>query len=111
MFGPTPDPRYHAHDFDSCLHVSARTVLYSLFGAAMCACHSSVQAAPHVAGVAANCLMSGACKSTNTGAQSMAVIMDDAEDRAGMGAPVVKYNPQDTVAAGKWFGYLLYAKY
>lgn len=73
--------------------------------------NTAVQAAPHVAGVAANCLMAGACESNSTGLQSMTVILEAAKDRVSMGSPVVKYSAEDTVALGKWFGYLLYAEF
>lgn len=77
----------------------------------VCVCHLHLQAAPHVAGVAANCFMSGSCATNQTGTQNSGVILAAAKARLAMGNPVVKYNAQATVPSGKWFGNLLYSMF
>ena len=68
-----------------------------------------LQAAPHVAGVAANCIMSGACAAGTTSMQKLAVIQAAARERLSKAdAPAYGFSGDATSTInGKYLGYLV----
>ncbi len=69
-------------------------------------------ASPHVAGVAAACIMSGACQATATGVEKAAMIQAAAQERLATGesgaASSYKYAEPSN---GNYFGRLIWAKW
>jgi hypothetical protein len=71
-----------------------------------------LQASPHVAGIAANCIMSGRCNST--GVDAMAKIQEAAQTRLNMAkgsnpTPWVAYTPKPV--SSKWYGLLVWSQF
>jgi hypothetical protein len=71
-------------------------------------------AAPFVSGVAANCLMSGACAPSSSGSDVIAKLQEAARQRAvqqpARGFSGDPLNP-DAAFAGKYYGYLVWSKW
>lgn len=69
------------------------------------------QASPHVAGIAATCMMSGACDSSSTGVQHLATLQAAAQERYSK-TPTYNFSGDATsTARNKYYGYMAYAKY
>lgn len=71
-------------------------------------------AAPHVAAVAANCLLSGACPDNSTGSEILAMVQAAAVERASL-SPRFGFrgdpdNP-DPMYAGRYYGRLVWSKW
>jgi hypothetical protein len=67
-----------------------------------------MQASPAVAGVAMNCLLSGACPANNTGVQHMSTVLAAAQQRLTL-SPT--YSFADVASRGKLMGPLVWSKF
>lgn len=67
-----------------------------------------LQAAPAVAGVVANCIMSGACAAGKTGTDHIATIKAAALERLTMSPD---YGYRDDESSGRVYGPLVWSKY
>eukprot|EP00775_Hariotina_reticulata_P001764 gene1764-2103_t len=66
-------------------------------------------AAPHIAGIAANCLMSGACDSAATGADQLNILQAAAKEKYALDAAYGFTGDPTNVSAGKYYGFLAWA--
>lgn len=67
-------------------------------------------AAPHVSGVAANCIMSGACTPGTTGMERLAAIQAAAKQRYQLGSPAYGFVGDATsTAGGHYYGWLVWS--
>uniref|UniRef100_A0A383VNZ6 Peptidase S8/S53 domain-containing protein n=1 Tax=Tetradesmus obliquus TaxID=3088 RepID=A0A383VNZ6_TETOB len=102
-----------AHTFAGPGTAIVSTVPRSIMDAGYLELGGTSMASPHVAGIAANCIMSGRCN--GTGADAMAKIQEAAQSRLNMvkgpdGTPWVTYTPTP-VAGGKYYGYLVWSQF
>jgi hypothetical protein len=72
------------------------------------------QAAPHIAGIAATCILSGACAANNTGLQNLAVIQAAAQERLAQQQPYGYLGDPSTskgLASQRYYGFLAWSKF
>lgn len=69
-------------------------------------------ASPHVAGVAANCIMSGACNAGVSGLEKFTVLQEAAKERLSLsGAPFGFSGDAANTLDGKYYGFLAWGKF